>query len=315
MRGGADLRLLWRGPRGLLRSVRGPRRPGRPVLQPVRDRGCLRRSNIVCRGKGKRPVKCTHCQTENDRGAAFCVNCGKALKARRRGGATRRNAPYGHLKTVAVVLGVVAIGLAVYAGRPGTSMRQGETSPAPRAYASDVLDVASRFYCGCGSCDVPELADCVCPTAIQEKDLIEAELRKGRPTGDILRLVDGRFGHLKPQYASLVGGPVSRPATSAQGAPDRPSGNADPTDEGPEGSASRPARLATASDAERIASRFICACGECQDHVLSRCTCDHPRGAKEMKAFISYRISQKQHSVAQVVDAVAYEYGHLRQNE
>jgi hypothetical protein len=208
---------------------------------------------------------------------------------------------------------VAAVGLAVYVSRPKPSIRQGGAAPSPRAYSAAVLDVASRFLCGCGSCDVPELADCVCPTAIQEKDLIEEELRNGRPTGDILKLVDGRYGELKPQFASLMGGASGQaPSASAEaptgiasappasGVPQAARGTAGP-------------QLATKTDASRIASQFICACGSCQDHVLSECTCEHPRGAKEMKAFIGYKISQKQYSVAAVVDAVAYEYGHLRQ--
>lgn len=66
--------------------------------------------------------------------------------------------------------------------------------------------MAAKFLCSCGSCDVLELAECTCPTALVEKRLIEQELGQGIPEREVLKQVNQRYGRIKSQYASLVAG-------------------------------------------------------------------------------------------------------------
>ena len=112
----------------------------------------------------------------------------------------------------------------------------------------------------------------------------------------MIELVYQRYGRIKPRYASLLG--------------EGKGGEAEKAALPPQGTAGRTDSLATKADLPAIASRFTCACGQCQDMNLAQCDCDHPRGAVEMKAFIEYEISQKHHTVAEIEKSVAYEYGH-----
>jgi cytochrome c-type biogenesis protein CcmH/NrfF len=240
---------------------------------------------------------CPKCGAENRREARFCTACGEALKKAPH--ALRKAAPSVSIgvKAIAVVTGVILIGLAVVVGRGNRQeqTRPAESTPQPagRAFSLTVRGVASKFLCGCGNCDELELADCTCPNAIEGKELIDRELKRKTSEQEIVKQVNSRYGRIKAQYASLVAG-----ASNASPAiPPAPAKSSD--------------GVATEADAQRIASRFICACGRCQDHALSECNCNHPKGATEMKAFIQYKISQKRHTAEGIVKMVADEYGHL----
>ena len=258
-------------------------------------------------------MRCLSCGVDNAKGAAFCAQCGKAVRPASRG-ATKSRAQSGRtgVRTLAYVFGAIAIGLVIaMALKPESTPRSSAERPT-RTFSLQVREVAQKFLCGCGACDVPELVDCVCPTAIEEKELIERELDGGRSTGDALKAVNDRYGQIKPVYASLIGLPPSGDGTGPSGS------EAASASTEAEPASARQSRMgdkggpATRTDVREIASRFICACRECQDHVLSECGCDHPRGAVEMKEFIAYKITQKRHTPEEIVQAVAYEYGHLR---
>lgn len=246
---------------------------------------------------------CGKCGHNNRKGTKFCTSCGSRLPKRqnRDGSATGQS----QVK-VALVAGSVLLAAIVWGLKPGAADRQSSSPlPAPKkVYASSVIEVASKFLCACGTCDVPELAECTCPTAIDEKDTIERELRAGKSQNQVVALMNDRFGRIKPQFASLTPLPGSDSETGAVKTTDRKPGGS------PE-EATQDA-LATNLDQLAIEQHFICACGECGDHVLAECSCDHPRGAKEMKAFITYKISQKRFTIEDIVKAVAYEYGHRR---
>ncbi|MCH7636405.1 MAG: hypothetical protein IIA12_01885, partial [Proteobacteria bacterium] len=173
---------------------------------------------------------------------------------------------------------------------------------------ADVLDVAGKFRCACGSCEEPELAECTCPTAVEEKELISRELRRGQGEAEVVRLVERRYGGLKSRFPSMLSSGPPATESAAEGFAQSQLGD---YAEGDARRASGLRVLAAAVDSTAVVSRFTCACGECQDHALSACDCDHPRGAVEMKAFIDHKISQQRHTVDELVRAVAYEYGHL----
>lgn len=260
-------------------------------------------------------MNCPQCGAHNRKEAAFCKGCGEKLKpARARRQPAQASGNTGK-KALAAGAAVLLIGLAAIVGRVSNSE---PSAPAglqtgTRTFGPEVREIASKFLCSCGTCDVPELADCVCPTAIEEKALIERELELGTPQTQVVELVQRRYGRLKPQYASLVGSAAGEPVASMG------EGGAEP-DESADGSPrlveSEPLSiLATEVDTLAIASRFTCACTQCRDHVLAECFCSHPGGAAEMKAYINYRISQQRHTVDEIVKAVAQEYGHLRDDE
>jgi hypothetical protein len=59
--------------------------------------------------------------------------------------------------------------------------------------------------------------------------------------------------------------------------------------------------IGTAFDREEIFSQFRCPCGQCKIEELKDCSCDHPRGAKEVKAFVDRKIAEKKYTVAQII--------------
>ncbi len=241
---------------------------------------------------------CPKCGAESRRGATFCTACGGALKKAPH--VQRQATFFGRWSGKAVAVGgvalIIVVGLAVFISRgigPDHVRSDEATSkPAARPISLAVRGVASKFLCSCGACGELELADCTCPTAVEGREFIDRELKQGTPEREIVKLVNSRYGHIKPQYASLVV-EVPKKTSATSPAPAKPSGG-----------------IATEADAPWITSQFICPCGQCQDHALSECDCKHPKGATEIKAFIQYKISQKRHTAEEIVKAMAGEYGH-----
>jgi hypothetical protein len=251
-------------------------------------------------------MKCPRCGAPNRKEISFCTSCGAQLEARH----GRRKIPGGGFtkKIAALVAGALVVALAIAIGhREGA---QGVVEPgASAAFGVEVRQVASRFWCSCGNCETPELADCSCPRAVEEKKLIDQELQQGTAELEVVRTVHRRYGGIKSQYASLVqeegtgaaldGGAAALPARVGT----NDSGAALPAGGVP---------VAVEADTLAIAGRFTCACGQCGELALADCDCDHPRGAREMKAFIAYQISRQRHTADEIVQSVSYEYGHLR---
>lgn len=249
---------------------------------------------------------CTKCGHENKKGLKFCTACGVRLPKSRR---NSKDGAAGQSQTkVALLAGSILLIALVWGLKPEEGGSKISPTELPKKlYSSAVLEVATKFLCACGTCDVPELVECTCPTAIDEKDAINRELATGKSQNEVVAILNKRFGGIKPQFASMVSFPSPGQTTSTPN-----SGQTEPssTREAVKLPAGTPS-YATAMDQKSIEQHFICACGECQDHVLSECTCDHPRGAKEMKAFIAYKISQKRFAIEDIVKSVAYEYGHF----
>jgi cytochrome c-type biogenesis protein CcmH/NrfF len=60
---------------------------------------------------------------------------------------------------------------------------------------------------------------------------------------------------------------------------------------------------------QRIVSQFDCPCDQCE-HTLAECTCEHPRGSKEVKGFITHELLHAGRSEEEVVKLVEEKYGH-----
>ncbi len=59
-----------------------------------------------------------------------------------------------------------------------------------------------------------------------------------------------------------------------------------------------------------IAKEFNCPCGTCE-HSLEVCTCEHPKGATEIKSFIAQQLNQT-HKKPHIVEMVQAKYGGLK---
>jgi hypothetical protein len=81
---------------------------------------------------------------------------------------------------------------------------------------------------------------------------------------------------------------------------------------GSEDNADIPAALQSAEVLD-VAQGFMCPCGKCSDR-LDVCTCDHPKGAFEVKGFIAQQLAVG-HMKPHIVEMVQKKYGgHIHNN-
>lgn len=151
-------------------------------------------------------MRCPQCNARNHRNALFCTRCGARLE--RPPQQSQRQPSLGvvpKLLGAVTVLLIFLVGVTIWIESPD---QPDQTAPRPGtpSFSLEVQQVAAKFLCSCGSCDVLELAECTCPTALAEKRLIEQELGQGTPEREVLRQVNQRYGRIKSQYASLVTG-------------------------------------------------------------------------------------------------------------
>ena len=264
---------------------------------------------------------CSYCQRDNPEDARFCAHCGADLDVsgqeapppikRKAERLKRRVMPGGRWSPAVVGLALIGgVLVLVFAMENFLSLEsppkqklveQKSNDPAVEA---KVVEVASKFICGCGSCGEQPLDTCTCNAAIQERRLIRDYVSAGQTVEQIILAVNDNFGWMKPEFATKYGGQSSRPTL-----PDRPISAFD--EFGPK-SDQRSVNLATQADRLEIFSQFKCPCGQCGIEELKDCECSHPRGAREVKAFVDEKISTGRHSIAQVVALLDDRYGHKK---
>ena len=180
-----------------------------------------------------------------------------------------------------------------------------------------VREVASKFICSCGTCGEQPLDICACNTAIQERQFIRNALESGQTSKQIIAAVNTTYGWTKPEFVVKYDSFANRSTPSGG----RPGGKKNQstklvvplqTQEGllsltPKATSSN--TIATAIDREAIFSSFHCPCGQCGVDELKDCSCDHPRGAKEVKGFVDQKIAEQKYTVTQLIDQVDKRYG------
>jgi len=172
------------------------------------------------------------------------------------------------------------------------------------AIEAQVVNIASKFICSCGTCGEQSLDSCTCNTAITERDSIRTLLQAGTGPEEVIRTIQDTYGWLKPAFEFTGVSPEPRgqdalPASSPSLKNDfkllsaRPGGG----------------RHAGKSDREDIFSHFKCPCGKCGMDELKECECDHPRGAREVKAFVDGFIGRGEYTVAEIIAEIEKTYG------
>jgi cytochrome c-type biogenesis protein CcmH/NrfF len=169
-----------------------------------------------------------------------------------------------------------------------------------------VMEIASKFICSCGACGGQPLDECTCNRAIEERQFIRNYLQGGQTADQVTIALNNTFGWMKPEFDTLL-------ATSGDvnAKPGRITVSNDIL-EGPFLTAARPtlaSKLATAADRVEIFSHFQCPCGQCGIDELKECECSHPRGAKEVKAFIDKKITEGKYTIADLISEVEKTYG------
>ena len=156
----------------------------------------------------------------------------------------------------------------------------GERSNDPMV-EGNVLAIAQKFVCNCGSCGEESLDLCTCEHAAGVRQIIRGYIQNRKTNEEIIGTINNDFGGLKDEH------PKQDQASSLR----------------------KPAKVAVLIDRVQIFSHFRCPCGRCGMDNLGDCSCDHPRGAKEVKTFVDKTITEGRYSVNEIVDKVAQTYG------
>ncbi|MBI3111174.1 MAG: zinc ribbon domain-containing protein [Ignavibacteriales bacterium] len=303
---------------------------------------CANCGSELQKGDGAGNTKaCIHCGFENERDAKFCGSCGvdlgrhhqhqrhhhqhqhsqKQPKKKERRVDTKL---HWHPALVGLlIIGGVTLFLTIpyiTGNPPGRKPRPEplveQTSADPKVEAN-VREVASKFICSCGTCGEQSLDVCTCNTAIQERQFIRNAFQSGQTPDQIVAAVNTTFGWMKREFVTLydsLTGQTVLPTRDRAGKNGQSTKLAVP----PQTLNSLPdfpavktqySKLATASDREAIFSSFRCPCGQCGIEELKDCTCSHPRGAKEVKAFADRKIAEQKYTIAQLIDQLDKNYG------
>jgi cytochrome c-type biogenesis protein CcmH/NrfF len=270
--------------------------------------------------------RCVQCGFENLHEALFCANCGAELKQQQvqqhsRNHSHKQQLPKkkgrivpSRLRWNPMFVGLLVIlGVTLYYTMKNTGGQQPtqkripivETrSNDPKVEAS-VLAIASKFICSCGTCGEQSLDVCACETAVEERQFIRRAVQAGQGEKQMIAAVQSMYGWIKQQYAAQADSSGRTQVVSTKLT--LPPGNGKPlltvTLLGDENKA------ATFMDREKIFSQFKCPCGQCTVEELKDCTCNHLRGAQEVKAFVDERIREAKYSVVQLISDVERKYG------
>lgn len=273
--------------------------------------------------------ECSSCGFFNAGSSTFCTQCGQRLqtpietkqarqkhvqkpfsKKHRRSQKEEIKKTWNPALITLAIIGagalIVALLFTVRSSREQQSYEVIETKSTDPAVETQVLEIASKFICSCGTCGEESLNVCTCSRAAEERQFIRNYLEMGQSPSQVIAALNATFGWIKPEFASLVGSGDSKAGVSSKlVVPEKiePSYLQSATSPKPL------ARFATLADRVEIYSHFKCPCGQCGIDELNECTCSHPRGAKEVKGFIEAKIREGMMTIAQVVDEVSEQYG------
>ena len=201
---------------------------------------------------------------------------------------------------LAFAVAVVAFKLGFHV-HPTIDIDRAAIATAELSYPS-MKEIESLFVCPCGNCGELELEVCACDGpggAMEMKTVIARMLRSGSSVDEVVATVSAEYGGLK--QTSVQDGILSEEETP-DGSTTEP-----PTEvflQTAHGKGADPNELLT------VVSAFDCPCGNCALTLLD-CTCDHARGAVEVKAFVRAKLESGL-SPDQVIDEVDQSYGGRR---
>lgn len=276
--------------------------------------------------------KCSECQTVNSPDAKFCLNCGSALILAKRNIQPKEMRQHSYRaqerqkqkesrkssqkSSYPVLLFAAAAGLVIFVSVyfnngsiPQTSIQTvqvAEQKSNDQALEAKVKVVASRFICSCGTCGEQSLDTCTCGNAVQQRQFIRMHLQAGQSEEQVILAVNTTYGWMKKEFTTQYDSLARKKGVSMKVTL--------PTDiqSGPL-TANSVVEKAGANNLrvnrEEVFSHFRCPCGKCGMDDLKTCECTHPRGAKEVKAFVDAKIAINQFSTDQIIAIVAQTYG------
>lgn len=281
---------------------------------------------------------CPNCGEDNDEVNKFCISCGfqliqksesiknkfqpkkKSKKQFRRElkndlnkNPARKTSSINNLKflwiTVGIVIGSIIIASAFDLIFNNSTGKKVPTSWAEQKSANPIVeakvyDIASKFVCSCGTCNEESLEVCACERAVEERqfirDYLEQSTNNGQRPDDIVYVVANKYGWMKAEFASKYKVDPSRVWNSTQLQVTK------------DMILTAPGFInnkATISDKYTIYSAFNCPCGKCSIDELKDCTCNHPKGANEVKRFIDEKINENKYTIKEIIETVDNKFG------
>ncbi len=260
---------------------------------------------------------CSSCKYHNQESAKFCENCGHrlevtnpvAIQKKRKKKKNKMAASKEMQQTEMVkklfttkslwIIATVVIGafliisiISSNESRKTTSdVRVVDQKSMNPLVEAKVFEIAAKFVCGCGGCDEDPLEHCKCNYAIAQREFIRNRLENSESEEAIVAAVIAKYGGLKDENSQAIKDAAKNIATDIKIA------------------RSKDNILATYSDLTLIYNSFECPCGQCGIKELAECTCNHKRGAIEVKKFIDVQIAKNKFTVEQVIEKVAEVYG------
>ncbi|MEW6061129.1 MAG: cytochrome c-type biogenesis protein CcmH [Bacteroidota bacterium] len=169
-----------------------------------------------------------------------------------------------------------------------------------------VKEVASKFICSCGTCGEQSLDTCTCGNAVQQRQFIRTHFQADQSVEQVIFAVNTTYGWMKKEFTARYDSLARKKGVSTKIAlpPDIQSGLL---------ASNSVAQKVDANslkvNREEVFSHFRCPCGKCGMDDLKTCECSHPKGAKEVKAFVDAKIAVNQFSTDQIITMVAQTYG------
>lgn len=285
-------------------------------------------------------MKCKECNFQNTTNAKFCTNCGNQLsntdssrhrvKTKNRKNKThqkQKNDFSSNIKNVKNILfstkgvwlsAVIIVGLFITITIIDSGLKNvnrgndriiDNRSNNPFVEAK-VMEIASKFVCGCGSCGEEALEICTCNYAVKERQFIRDYLESNNSEDIVIRAVINKYGGYKLEHGNETLS-QNQFGLNSNNLSINPSNVIQLVDSN-KINFTNDISLATFSDRETIYTKFECPCGQCGIKELAECTCTHVNGAIEVKKFIDMKISQNKFSADQIVEFVAENYGGLK---
>lgn len=278
-------------------------------------------------------ITCPKCKTVNISDARFCETCGVAFSQIKEENQTlkkkdisqrdklrqkereKKKTPKTTTNNIWLFLvpTLVVVFVWIFFNRVQTKQTvQNNTAPILEQKSNDpaleakVLQVASKFICSCGTCGEQPLDTCACETAGQERQFIRTQIQSGQSLEQVILVLNSTYGWMKKefvvQYDSLAR--KNGISTKVTLPPDIQSGLLSSN------SAVKKTGINNVKiNREEVFSHFRCPCGKCGMDDLNICECAHPRGAKEVKAFVDEKIALNQYSMDQIIQLVDEKYG------
>lgn len=271
-------------------------------------------------------IDCPICGVENSRDDKYCMACGADMRRHhvkqpkhqshqsKQNNKNGRHAARRFKWTPATIVALLLVGVLGFIGFLELVKEKPPAPPPPFVEAktndakleAKVLDVASKFICSCGTCGEKPLDTCTCDKAAEERQFIRTNLQAGQTPELIIAAVMNTYGWLKPEFAAkydstnAIKTRLNTPAARSQPQNVFPTQTVKMSDGN---------KIATITDSDEIYSHFRCPCGQCGMDDLKVCTCKHPRGATEVKAFVQAKIAEGTRTIAQIMDELEVKYG------